>query len=66
MLNLTSRQRAMLVDKLPDAANVAAGALFFGQFLGDRTFSLFLALAGLGSWLLLIGWALMLSAEDEP
>ena len=55
----------MLVDKLPDAANVAAGALFFGQFLADRAFSLFLALAGVGSWVVLMAWVLMLAAEDD-
>ena len=53
MLELTNRQREMLVDKLPDAANVAAGALFFGQFLGERSFSLSLAALGVGLWVFL-------------
>ena len=46
MLWLDDRQREMLADKLPDAANLALGALFFGQFLSDRPFSRALALSG--------------------
>ena len=34
MVGLTGEQRTMLIDKLPDAANLALGALVFGQFLG--------------------------------
>ena len=32
MVGLTTEQRRMLMDKLPDAANLALGALVFGQF----------------------------------
>ena len=32
MLLLNRAQREMLVDKLPDVANLAIGALSFGQF----------------------------------
>ena len=53
----------MLTDKLPDAANLAAGALFFGQFLSGRSFSLTLALAGLGTWVALMAWAIVLASE---
>lgn len=65
MLNLTKGQRTMLVDKLPDAANVAAGAMFFGQFLSGQPFSPLLALFGIGSWLALVGWAVVLASEDQ-
>ena len=65
MLQLNRPQRTILVDKLPDAANVAVGALFFGQFLGERVFSLSLALFGLGIWALLIGWAVALADEGK-
>lgn len=41
----------MLGDKLPDAANLALGALVFAQFLEDRPFSRQLAAAGIGIWL---------------
>lgn len=61
MLDLKQAQRDMLVDKLPDAANLAAGALFFGQFLGDRPFSLILAMSGIAAWAVLIVWALVLA-----
>ena len=54
MLALANRQREMLVDKLPDAANVGAGALFFGQFLGEGSFSPLRAAAGVGLWLFLM------------
>jgi hypothetical protein len=61
MLNLTPDRRAMLADKLPDVASLAAGALFFGQFLGDRPFSWPLAEFGITSWLVLIGCAYVLA-----
>lgn len=54
MLELTDRQREMLVDKLPDAANVGAGARFFGQFLGEQSFSPLRAAVGIGLWLFLM------------
>jgi hypothetical protein len=47
----------MFADKLPDAANLAIGALVFGQFLGPARFSLRVALIGLVVWLVFIGWA---------
>jgi hypothetical protein len=54
----------MLADKLPDAANLSAGALFFGQFLSDRPFSLMLALFVIVSWFALFSWALVLAGEE--
>ncbi|MBI3492300.1 MAG: hypothetical protein HY047_11050 [Acidobacteria bacterium] len=55
----------MLVDKLPDVANLGVGALVFGQFLGERTFSRSMALIGLGLWFLLIGVALWLARRED-
>ena len=43
MLELSPEQRRVLVDKVPDVANVAVGALVFGQYLGGRRFSLLIA-----------------------
>ena len=40
----------MLVDKLPDTANLALGALVFGQFLSP-SFSATLGAIGLAVWL---------------
>jgi hypothetical protein len=63
MVELTSEQRKMLIDKLPDAANLALGALVFGQFLGDRPFSPGVALLGTVAWVLLLGSAFVLGRE---
>jgi len=65
MLLLNRAQRAMLVDLVPDIANVAAGALLFGQVLGERPFSPAIALFGVAIWLVLIGWSVALAAGDE-
>lgn len=65
MVGLTKEQRRMLIDKVPDAANLALGALVFGQFLGDRPFSRVLASAGVGVWLALVGYALLLGREGQ-
>ena len=65
MLLLNDAQRALLVDKVPDVANLAAGALFFGQFLGDRPFSLTMALWGLGVWIALMAFTIGLAAERK-
>ena len=54
----------MLVDKLPDIPNVPAGALVFGQFLGDQEYSLALALYGVGTWSALMGFTLLLAKES--
>ena len=61
MLLLDQGQRELLADKLPDAANLAVGALFFGQFLSDRPFSIGLAFAGIGAWAALVVWGLVLA-----
>ena len=61
MLLLNRAQRAVLVDKVPDVANVAIGALSFGQFLGDRPFSVALALCGIAMWVVLMAWAIALA-----
>ena len=65
MLPLDDAQRALLTDKVPDAANLAAGALFFGQFLGDRPFSLTQALWGIGVWIAFMAFAIVLAAGRE-
>ncbi len=53
MVELSEGQRRVLIDKLPDIANVAAGAMVFGQFLSDQPFSVPVAAAGAVGW-----WAL--------
>src|SRR5687768_15287115 len=49
MLRLNRAQRNLIAQKLCDEANVAAGALIFGQFLADR-FSIALVISGVVAW----------------
>ena len=53
----------MLADEVFDVANLGAGALVFGQLLGDR-FSTPLALFGFGAWVALAGFTLRLMQEN--
>ena len=53
----------MLIDKLPDAANLALGALVFGQLLSERPFSAGIAVLGLVMWLALLGAAFRLGGK---
>jgi hypothetical protein len=59
MLRWSRQQRVFVAETLRDVANIAAGALVFGQFLGDSAFSSALAVVGLGVWACLIGFALL-------
>ena len=52
----------MLADKLPDTANLALGALVFGQFLA-ATSSMALLILGMALWTLIMAAALHF-AED--
>jgi hypothetical protein len=65
MLRLKRKQRQVLVDKVPDVANLVVGALFLGQFLSERPFSLMLALSGIAGWAVLIGLTLMAAGFEE-
>jgi hypothetical protein len=61
----TREQRRMLIDKLPDAANLSLGALVFGQFLGERPFSIPLAILGLVTWAAFFGGAFVIGGTDQ-
>jgi hypothetical protein len=65
MLRLTSGQRRVLVENVPELANFAAGSLLFGQFLSERPYSLALALAGIVAWAALTGIALFFAAGER-
>jgi hypothetical protein len=65
MLVLKQEQRALLAEKLADAANLAMGALVFGQFLGERSLSPLLAFVGFGLWIVFLGWAIVMAVGDE-
>ena len=64
MLRLTPRQRTLLIEEIPNVANLVLAATFLGQFLGDRPFSAPLALIGAGLWLALAIAAFVLAAND--
>jgi hypothetical protein len=65
MLRLKSRQRNLLIEKVPDVANLTAASTFFGQLLTDRPFSLAVALTGIAASMLLWSGALLLAGENE-
>lgn len=64
MLVLKRAQRAMFADKLPDLANLAVAAPVFGQAFSAR-FSPSVAVLGVALWVVLIGWAAILSGRNE-
>jgi hypothetical protein len=64
MLKLTRWQRRMIAEKLVDVANVAAGAMIFGQFLAGRGFSLRVAIYGLTVWTGFFACAIALTQGD--
>jgi len=65
MLRLKLRQRAVIVEKLPDLANLVAGVLVLGQFVGEEPASIWLVTAGAAIWAGLAG-VTMLIAGEEP
>jgi hypothetical protein len=65
MLRLKRRQREIIVEKLPDLANMTAGALVVGQFIGERPFSFWLALGGFAAWSAFGLIALRLAGDDQ-
>jgi len=64
MLRLKTGQRAVLVETLRELANLVAGALVLGQFVGPRPMSVWVVLGGVASWLALVGVAMLMTGED--
>ena len=64
MLRFNQRQRDVLIDKLPDLANVIAGALTFGQALSGEPFSAPVALTGIALWAALGAWTIWIAGEE--
>ena len=64
MVRLTAGQRLLVADKLLDAANLALGAMVFGQFLSDRRFSLALAAVGIITWVTLFVWGAAMGGAE--
>lgn len=64
MLRLRPRRREVLVETLRELANLAAGALVLGWFVSQEPWSLWLFLAGIAAWLVLVGLAVALADEN--
>ena len=62
---LKRRQREVIVDKLPDLANLIAGALLFGQFISGDPFSLGVALLRALLWAALSVFTIWLAGADR-
>ena len=65
MLRLSRAQRMLLAETLRDIANIAAGAMVFGQFLGSQKFSFLIAAFGMGVWVALVAFAIVLAGETQ-
>jgi hypothetical protein len=66
MLVLQREQHVLLAETLREIANVAAGAMVFGQSLADRPFSPWLAVLGAGLWVSLVIVAVLLAGRTRP
>ena len=65
MLGLRQAQRTVLVEKIPDLANLATGGLIFGQFVGGQRFSLTIAVVGVITWVVMIVVTLAIARNEE-
>ncbi len=65
MVRLKPAQRRVLVDKVPDLANIGAGLFVFAQFIGGQPASLSLLLIGLAMWAAVLGVVTMIAGEEE-
>lgn len=63
MLRLTKARRAALAQTFRELANLAAGAMVLGQFVGERSFSPAVLLIGIAMWAALVGLALVFTGE---
>ena len=65
MVRLQQEQRTLVAETLRDIANIAAGAMVFGQFLGSQAFSLWIAVFGAGLWAAFVGLAIVLTGGRQ-
>lgn len=61
MVKFTDAQRAVLVQAFPAVAHLGLGAMVFGQFLREQSFSFRMALAGIGMWLWFVSMAVVVA-----
>jgi hypothetical protein len=64
MVRLSRSQRTLLAETLRDIANLAAGAMVFGQFPADAMFSTGVALGGVAVWIVLVVTAVRYASEE--
>ena len=65
MLRLSRAQRMLLAETLRDIANLAAGAMVFGQFLAAAMFSTTVAIGGMALWVVLVVTAVVFASEGR-
>jgi hypothetical protein len=63
MLQLSHRQRDLFAEKAIDLANIAAGALVFGQFLSEEGFRWSILAVGAMCYVFLIAFAYRFTRE---
>jgi hypothetical protein len=63
MLRLDRAQRKALGDTLRQLANLVAGALVLGPFVGQRPASVTIAAAGIAIWIVFVVFGLWLAGE---
>jgi hypothetical protein len=55
----------LLAETLRDIANIVAGAMVFGQFIGSQTLSYSIAAFGMGVWVALVTFAMVLAGGTQ-
>lgn len=65
MLRLKPRQRAVMVEKLPDLANLVAGVVVLGQFVGEEPASAWRVVAGGAAWAVLASVTLLIAGGES-
>ena len=65
MVGFDRSQRRLLAETVRDIANIAAGALVFGQLVAGGTFSLRLAILGGSVWIAFVGYAVFMAKGSE-
>lgn len=65
MLRLKPRQRGVIVEKLPDLANLIAGVFVLGQFVGEEPASVWRVILGAVLWTGLAGITLLIAGENH-
>ena len=65
MIKLTDAQRAVLIQAFPAVGHLGLGALAFGQFLREQTFSGWLAIAGIAIWVVCVAMAVVVAGGSN-